>query len=33
MAGFLRHGRGVDVRRLTDELGVRPRGTLEALTT
>jgi UDP-glucose 4-epimerase len=28
---FLRHGRGVDTRRLTDELGVRPRGTLEAL--
>jgi UDP-glucose 4-epimerase len=28
---FLRHGRGVDTRRLTEELGVRPRGTLEAL--
>jgi nucleoside-diphosphate-sugar epimerase len=30
---FLRYGRGVDVHRLTDELGVRPRTTLEALTT
>jgi UDP-glucose 4-epimerase len=28
---FLRHGRGVDTRRLTEELGVQPRGTLEAL--
>lgn len=32
MEGFLRHGRGVDTRRLTDELDVRPRGTLEAVT-
>jgi UDP-glucose 4-epimerase len=30
-APFLRYGRGVDVRRLIDELGVHPRSTLEAV--
>jgi UDP-glucose 4-epimerase len=28
---FLTHGRGVDTRRLNEELGVHPRGTLEAV--
>jgi UDP-glucose 4-epimerase len=31
MATYLRYGRGVDVRRLHDELGVHPRDTLEAV--
>ena len=31
MAAFLRYGRGVDVRRLTGELGVTPRPTLETV--